>query len=44
MEKVVIDTNVLINFFLKTDLTGKAKDTIKYVFNELHTYRIHEHS
>ena len=29
MEKIVIDTNVLVNFFLKTDLTGKAKDTIK---------------
>jgi len=34
MEKSVIDTNVLVNFFLKTDLTGKAKDTIKYVLTE----------
>lgn len=34
MEKIVIDTNVFVNFFLKTDLTKKAKDTIKYVLTK----------
>ena len=34
MEKIVVDTNVLVNFFLKTGLIGKAKDTIKYVLTK----------
>mgnify|MGYP000465731822 CR=1 FL=1 len=34
MEKVVIDTNVFVNFFLKTDLTERAKDTIKLVLTD----------
>ena len=34
MEKVVIDTNVLVNFFLKTDLTERAKNTIKLTLME----------
>ncbi len=34
MEKVVIDTNVLVNFFLKTDLTERAKNTIKFTLTE----------
>ncbi len=29
MEKVVVDTNVLVNFFLKTDLTERAKNLVK---------------
>ena len=34
MEKVAVDTNVLVNFFLKTDLTEKAKNTIKITLTE----------
>jgi len=34
MEKAVTDTNVLVNFFLKTDLTEKAKNTIKLVLTD----------
>ena len=30
MEKAVIDTNVLVNFFLKTNLTERAKEVIKH--------------
>jgi len=34
MEKAVIDTNVFVNFFLKTDLTERAKDMIKLVLTD----------
>jgi len=34
MEKALIDTNVFVNFFLKTDLTEKAKNTMKYVLTD----------
>jgi len=34
MEKIVIDTNVLVNFFLKTDLTERAKNTIKLALTD----------
>ena len=31
MEEVLIDTNILANFFLKTDLTNTARDIVKKV-------------
>ena len=34
MERVVIDTNVLVNFILKTELTEKAKETVKLAITE----------
>lgn len=34
MEKAVIDTNVFVNFFLRTDLTERAKDMIKLVLTD----------
>ncbi len=34
MERVVVDTNVLVNFILKTELTEKAKETVKQAITE----------
>jgi len=34
MEKVVVDTNVLVNFFLKTDLTERAKKLVKLTLTD----------
>ena len=31
MERIVIDTNVLVNFILKTELTEKAEEIVKLV-------------
>ena len=42
MEKAVIDTNVFVNFFLRTDLTERAKD-MKARFNRLFTSCLYEH-
>lgn len=34
MEKVVVDTNILVKFFLKTSLTNKAKNVIEFTLTE----------
>lgn len=36
MEKAVIDTSALVNFFLKTNLTERAKEVIKHTLMDDH--------